>query len=180
MSAGAKLELKPNMLAGAVQLFFDNYVMDRDFRGKNMPHGFLTSGIILLGVAAYYGLLMFGGINLPIYILAIFPVAAFIIQIYFLYGELKNRSYLIHEDSIEIQDDFLDKESNSARFENITDVKLEKPFIQRLFGTGDIRLSTAGKGIESELVIRYLDNPQEYYQKLSDLVNSREYNQELH
>jgi len=174
------IELKPNMLAGAVQLIFDNYLMDRDFMKKDMPHEFLIYGILGIGVVGYYAIMMYTSYNIPIYALAVLPVIGFILQVYFLHGELKHRSYLIHENSVEIQDDFFDKESNSARFENITDVKLEKPFVQRLFGTGNIRLSTAGKGMESELVIRYLDNADEYYQELSDLVNSREYNQDLH
>lgn len=180
MASGGKIELKPNLWAGAVQLIFDNYLLDRDFRRKNMPHELLVYGVMGLVIIVYHVITRYTSYNVPLYTLAILPVIGFVLQVYFLHGELKHRSYLIHEDAVEIKDDFFDKESNLAQFENITDVKLEKPFIQRLFGTGNIRLSTAGKGTESELVIRYVDNPDEYYQELSKLVNSREYNQELH
>jgi uncharacterized membrane protein YdbT with pleckstrin-like domain len=175
-----EIELEPNVMSGAAQLIFDNYVVDRDFMKKNLPHELLVYGILGIGLIGYYAIGFYTSYRLPIYSLAVLPVIGFVIQIYFLRGELKGRKYLIDESSVEIQDDFLDKESKSARFENVTDIKLEKPFVQRVFGTGNIKLSTAGKGTESELALRYLDNPDQYYQELSDLVNSREYNQDLH
>lgn len=180
MNGDQPTELKPNVWSGAVQLIFDNYLMDRHFTKKNMPHEFLIYGIMGVGLVGYFASVVYTPYNLPFYTVFALPVMGFALQVYFLYGELSNRHYLIRKDSVEIQDDFFDKESSSARFENITDLKLEKPFIQRLFGTGNIRMSTAGEGVESELVVRYLDNVDEYYDELSNLVNSSDYNQELY
>lgn len=180
MSDG-KIELKPNLWAGAVQLIFDNYVNQRaEFTKKDLPHEFLIYGLTGLAFIGYFGVNLLTPYRAPFYTPFLFPPIAFVLQMYFLHGELKHRSYLIHENSVEIQDEFLDKGSISARFENITDVRLERPFIQRLFGTGNVRLYTAGKGAESELVIRYLDNSEEFYEEISEIINSREYNQELY
>lgn len=172
------LELSPNIFSGSLQLLFDNYVNQRSALKKGLPHEFLVYGIVGACFAIYFGLLYFASYSLPFYVLAVPLAAGFILQMIFLYGELKHRSYRVYEDHIEVEDRFFDRSSQTSRFENITDMNLEKPVVQRLFGTGNIRLNTAGSG-NSEIVLRYLKNPDRYYEKLSELVNSRSYNQKL-
>ena len=96
----------------------------------------------------------------------------------FLFGflNLKARKYVFYKDKAEFYEGFLNIIKRTVRYEKVTDSVLVKTVWDRLFGTGTIRLVTAGHemigrtSVGGGIVIQYIDNPDEVYSKLEKLL----------
>lgn len=89
-------------------------------------------------------------------------------------GELKNTEYRIYPNHVESQDSFINRQNQSLKYKDVTDIQVKRPLLQRLFGCGTIMLSTAGKG-GSGLKLYYVENPDFVYEELSDIVSNEDF-----
>lgn len=65
------------------------------------------------------------------------------------------------------------KDVKTVRYDNITDTHLDKDFMERIFGLGDLRINTAGSDLQ-EVVLTGLSNPEHYKTLISRKSSERE------
>lgn len=197
MKDGKNVVLKPKILSASVSRIVENWTRDDDShfqdpedRKRNLPHEgkSLLAGLIVAligiglvslltqsnpldgGTLTYNSLILYGA-SIGAGILSWLAV-----QIIFLYKEIKHMEYVITPSSVEIKDNFWDQERTSASFEEVTDVELEKPILQRLFGTGNVLVNTAGSE-GREIKMEFIKNPEVVQDEVSDMVSKTEYSQ---
>lgn len=90
--------------------------------------------------------------------------ALFLTAHYFSY---KSQEYKISESEIQFYEGFINIEKRNIAFDRVTDIKMEQSIEQRFFGTGDIKIHTAGTSTH-EVKLEYLDSPEEVYEDLRD------------
>ncbi len=104
-----------------------------------------------------------------------------IISIFFRLMNLNARRYLFYQKKAEFFEGFLNIVQRTVQYDKVTDCVLTKSVWDRLFGTGTIRLITAGHmgatpygGYSAQsgggLALQYLNNPDEVYQRIQKLI----------
>jgi|GEM_PF-585189 uncharacterized membrane protein YdbT with pleckstrin-like domain len=198
--ASEGIVLKPKVLSGSISRVLESFKHDNDDvrisepgmednQGNRMlPHFFLSAAIsvFLVGtpaLLAYNSLIDIGiDVSASPYMLVpfamIIPLVMFPIQVFFVSRELKHRKYIIKPNSVDIEDNYLDRSIKSASFDNMTDAKMEKPLVQRLFGTGNVLLNTDGSDTK-EIKIEFIDNPETLQEELSDIISETDYKQPI-
>lgn len=196
--ADEELVLKPNVVSGSISRVLESFKHDdndikiseqgfEDNQGNRpLPHFLLSVAlsIFIVGIPvslAYFRIIDVGiDISASPYLLLPFamlvPIVMFPIQVFFLIRELKHRKYVIKPERIDIVDNYLDREKKTASFDNITDAEMEKPWIQRLFGTGNVLLNTAGSDTK-EIKIEFIGNPETLQEELSGMISETDYSQ---
>lgn len=196
-----ELKIKPHVLSGSVSRIWEHFKSTRRTREmekkdlgrreqRTLPHSNIALGIgLVTGIIPAY-LAYSGVITLPkiipeplsslnlllILFAAIAMPIAFVIELYFLRKELKSRDYIIRPEGVDIVDKYLDRGQESTSFENITDVEMEKPLLQRPFKTGNVVLNTSGSDTK-EVILEYVKNPETLHNEISDIVSETQYRQ---
>ncbi|MBI4453347.1 PH domain-containing protein [Candidatus Woesearchaeota archaeon] len=104
-----------------------------------------------------------------------------IVIIFFRLMNLNARRYLFYQKKAEFFEGFLNIVQRTVQYDKVTDCVLTKSIWDRLFGTGTIRLITAGHmgaanygGYSSQagggIALQYLNNPDHVYQKVQKLI----------
>ena len=101
----------------------------------------------------------------------------------FLFLRLMNlnaRRYVFYKSKAEFYEGFLNIIQRTVQYSKITDCVLTKSIWDRMFGTGTIRMITAGNiagyhGASasvagSGIILQYLNNPDQIYQKLQKMM----------
>ncbi len=116
----------------------------------------------LLGVLAGYFLFPLAGVG------AFILVMSFNLLSYF---NLKSREYRFKSEQVEVYEGFLNVTQSNVSYNRVTDISLNKPVSQRIFGTGTIHINTAGGNIK-EINIGYVKNPDGEFQRVKQLTGS--------
>lgn len=85
------------------------------------------------------------------------------------YFNIKSREYRFNNDQIEVYEGFLNISQNNVAYNRITDISLQKPVTQRIFGTGTILINTAGSDFR-EVSIGHVDSPDETYENVKQIT----------
>ncbi len=106
-----------------------------------------------------------------------------VLMLLFLFLRLMNlnaRRYVFYKAKAEFYEGFLNIVQRTVQYNKITDCVLTKSVWDRLFGTGTIRLITAGHmagyqgsyaaNLGGGLVLQYISNPDQIYQKLQKMT----------
>lgn len=103
-------------------------------------------------------------------------VIVFII-VFFRIMNLAATKYVFFKERAEFYEGFLNIIHQTVRYEKITDCVMIKTVWDRLFGTGTIRLVTAGHDMAARgtmfgggLVMRYMTNPDHMYREIQHLI----------
>lgn len=189
------LEIKPKVLPGILDRLNES-IMYRERRhatagpdkrgNRRLPHKSKAFGIALLSPILPVSLISLGLIDFlgsftwyGVYILFIFALGIpvfFLTQIIFLYKEVSSRKYIITDEGVEIINNFIDRGRTSVSYQDMANVRLERPLIQRIFGTGNVLIETAGSsGPEARL--EYIENPETVQEELADMAVETDYNQ---
>lgn len=193
-----EIVLKPNVVSGSISRVIESVKHDddevkisepgfEDNQGNRpLPHFLLSAALstLIVGIPvslAYFEIIDIGlDISVSPYLLLPFamivPIVMLPIQVFFLIRELKHRKYLIRPDRVDVVDNYLDRGKKSASLDNITDAEMEKPWIQKLFGTGNVLLNTAGSD-NKEIKIEFVSNPETLQKEISDMISETEYSQ---
>ena len=103
----------------------------------------------------------------------LFPILVYFVQ----KKSYSKTDYRFFSDKIEYYEGFFNIEEKSMKYKNVTEVYLRKGIFQKMYGLGTIVLSTPATGTQggnrSRSGIRVVDieNPDEIYAKVKDLVN---------
>lgn len=122
--------------------------------------------------------------NLINYSLVFGIITAMILAIIIIFFRLMNlnaRKYLFYQKKAEFFEGFLNIVQRTVQYDKVTDCVLTKSVWDRLFGTGTIRLITAGhmgdatySGYLAQagggIALQYLNNPDEVYQRVQKLI----------
>jgi membrane protein YdbS with pleckstrin-like domain len=85
-----------------------------------------------------------------------------------IYIDLLRRTYTLYDDVVDYEDGFLDKTYRFIPLENLADTKFEQPLHKRLFGFGDLRVSS--RGASSAIVFQSLPRGGEFAAALEGLI----------
>ena len=100
----------------------------------------------------------------------------YLLSLFFSIMNLRARKYIFFEDRAEFYEGFLNIVQRTVRYTKVTDHVLYKTVWDRIFGTGTIKLVTAGHetvgrySTGSGVVIQYVRHPDEVYKKLEALL----------
>lgn len=98
------------------------------------------------------------------------------ISVFFRLMNLKARRYLFYEHKAEFYEGFLNIINRTVSYQKVTDCVLTKSVWDRMFGTGTIRLVTAGHEgsgrymIGGGIAIQYVENPNLVYKEVQKLL----------
>ncbi|MEK6948138.1 MAG: PH domain-containing protein [Nanoarchaeota archaeon] len=112
-----------------------------------------------------------------IYGVLVFFITGFF-SIFFRLMNLRARRYLFYENKAEFYEGFINIVQRTVRYTKVTDCVLIRTLWDRVFGTGTIRLVTAGhEGYSNRggsfgggIIIQYINNPDETYKKVETLL----------
>ena len=91
------------------------------------------------------------------------------------------RNYLFYKEKAEFYEGFLNIVQRTVQYDKVTDCILTRTVWDRLFGTGTIRLITAGHvaapaygayGISGGIALQYLEHSEQIYHKLQTLLHT--------
>lgn len=94
-------------------------------------------------------------------------------QIWWAKTKVNNTEYRILEESIESETGILSTEIRNVRFDEITDISKRQSIIERRFGLGQVRVSTAGSDGKS-IKMKDIPNHDEVYEDLRKKQNQSE------
>ncbi len=106
----------------------------------------------------------------------------FMLMLAFRILNLKARKYLFYTSKAEFYEGFLNIVQRTVQYDKVTDCVLTRTVWDRLFGTGTIRLVTAGHmaggysgayGLGGGIGIQYIQNPDEVYTKVQELLKKK-------
>ncbi len=109
-------------------------------------------------------------------------VLIFVPTFFFRIMNLKARQYLFYKDKAEFYEGFFNIVQRTVQYNKVTDCVLTRTVWDRIFGTGTIRLVTAGHiatpahggyGMGGGIGLQYLENSEEVYQKVQALLHSK-------
>jgi len=129
--------------------------------------------IIILGGYSIY-LLSYGNIIsspfaiLPILLFLLFFVVP-LVHIFTHFMNLRAREYLFFNDRVEFYEGFINVERKIVRYDRVTDVGFSRSIWDRWFGTGTIRLNTAGS-LWSEINIAHIKNSERIFEMIRDML----------
>lgn len=86
---------------------------------------------------------------------------------YFL--EIRTHEYRFSSNEVEVRKGFLSFSRENIAYDRVTDISYSQPLTQRPFGTGNVKLNTAG-GNYHEIQIKYIDNPEKEYRRLRNII----------
>lgn len=128
----------------------------------------IRGGVILLGTIALTGIFLWAS-EVPSLFVIIGGVMIALLGTGVVYFNLNSREYRFYRDEVEVYEGFLTINRNSTSYNRVTDISYSQPVTQRIFGTGTVKLNTAGSGYH-EIKISYVDNPEQEYQTLKKIV----------
>ena len=109
-------------------------------------------------------------------ITSIFPIISLIslifiivIPLFLSYMNLKAREYRFFRDRIEFYEGFLNITRKLVRYERVTDITYTRSVWERLWGTGTIKINTAGSPYK-EIRISYVRNSEKVYNDVQNLI----------
>lgn len=82
--------------------------------------------------------------------------------------------YKIYDDKVEYAEGYLNVSKNIARLNRIVDVHFKKGILQKRYGLGTITMDMAGGGKRNAIRLLDLENPEEIYEELQDLIAENE------
>ena len=82
--------------------------------------------------------------------------------------------YNIYDDKVEYSEGYLNVSKNIARLNRIVDVHFKKGILQKRYGLGTITMDMAGGGKRNAIRLLDLENPEEIYEELQDLIAENE------
>jgi uncharacterized membrane protein YdbT with pleckstrin-like domain len=126
--------------------------------------GSMTIPLILsmIGMGDSLDGVMIGGILLFIII--------WIFSFLFARMQLNNIEYRLYDTKIEFVDGFLVKSKKNIPYAKITNTEQGQSIMERIFGLGHILVDTAGTG-GHELNMQYLDNSDDLYEKMNQIIH---------
>lgn len=84
------------------------------------------------------------------------------------YFNLKSKEYRFGPKQVEMYEGFLNISQRNVAYNRITDISLERPVTQRIFGTGSIKINTAGSDIQ-EVIVGYIKEPEKQYREIKEI-----------
>ncbi|MBO4982063.1 MAG: PH domain-containing protein [Lachnospiraceae bacterium] len=124
---------------------------------------FLLTLFKVPGKGALSGMALF---LIPFFALHLMPVWIWLGNVISASKKWRNAEYIVTDKRIITQNGFVGREYSTAFYKEITDVQLRIQVLDRIFGVGDIYIST-GKG---DLIFYDVPNPHEIYQKLQRII----------
>lgn len=103
------------------------------------------------------------------------------ITFFFRFMNLRARKYIFYKDRAEFYEGFLNIIRRNVRYQKVTDCVLVRTVWDRIFGTGTIRLVTAGheggatyygKNFGGGVAIQYIEHPEETFRKVDNLLKT--------
>ena len=146
--------LKPRIIAGILPKFFVTLIAIVLFFIFFNPVVFL---VVLLGRD-----FVFAGIILSFLI-------AVLLSFFLSYMNLRAREYRFFRDRVEFYEGFLNITRKLVRYERVTDITYTRSVWERLWGTGTIRINTAGSPYK-EINISYVRNSEKVYNDVQNLI----------
>src|SRR3989338_93397 len=136
--------------------------------------GSIISGAIIGLLAGFYARSVTLGIIVFLVLIGI--------TFFFRFMNLKARKYIFYKDRAEFYEGFLNIVRRNVRYQKVTDCVLVRTVWDRIFGTGTIRLVTAGHeggasyyGRHSPgggAAIQYIEHPEETFKKVDSLLKT--------
>ena len=85
---------------------------------------------------------------------------------------LRARRYLFFKNKAEFYEGFLNIVQRTVSYQKVTDCVLTKSVWDRMFGTGTIRLVTAGHEgrVGGGIAIQFVENPNQVYKEVQKLL----------
>ena len=96
--------------------------------------------------------------------------------VFFRMMNLKVRRYLFYKNKAEFYEGFLNIVQRTVSYQKVTDCVMTKSVWDRMFGTGTIRLVTAGHEgsgrytVGGGIVIQFVENPNQVYKEVQKLL----------
>jgi len=96
--------------------------------------------------------------------------------LFFRMMNLRARRYLFYKTKAEFYEGFLNIVQRTVAYQKVTDCIMTKSVWDRMFGTGTIRLVTAGHEnmgrytVGGGIAIQYIENPNQVYQEVQKLL----------
>lgn len=131
----------------------------------------IRGGMILLGAAVLTGILMWSS-NIPSVFVLIGGILLGLAGTGVVFFNLNSREYRFYNNEVEVYEGFINITQNNTSYDRVTDISYSQPITQRIFGTGTVKLNTAGSGYH-EIKISYVDNPEQEYKTLKRIVGDR-------
>ncbi len=131
----------------------------------------IRGGMILLGTAVLTGILMWSS-DIPSVFVLIGGILLALAGTGVVFFNLNSREYRFYNNEVEVYEGFINITQNNTSYDRVTDISYSQPITQRIFGTGTVKLNTAGSGYH-EIKISYVDNPQQEYKTLKRIVGDR-------
>ncbi|MBS3170031.1 PH domain-containing protein [Candidatus Woesearchaeota archaeon] len=98
------------------------------------------------------------------------------LTVFFRLMNLRARRYLFFKNKAEFYEGFLNIIQHTVSYQKVTDCVLTKSVWDRMFGTGTIRLVTAGHesrgrySVGGGIAIQFVENPNQVYKELQKLL----------
>lgn len=131
----------------------------------------IRGGMILIGTAFLTGILMWSS-DIPSVFVLIGGILLALAGTGIVFFNLNSREYRFYTNEVEVYEGFINITQNNTSYDRVTDISYTQPITQRIFGTGTIKLNTAGSGYH-EIKISYVDNPEQKYRTLKQIVEER-------
>ena len=137
----------------------------------------ISLALIPILIAGLFLIFRFVGVTVFVIALLI-SIAVFVgtMVIVFLFqrAALKKTKYIFYSDKVEFFDGFLVKNRKTINYDRISNIGQRKGIIEGWFGLGTIYIDTAGFSPRGhELMMRYLENPDRVYDKISKLTSKK-------
>lgn len=136
--------------------------------------------------ALFWGVLVWSFLRsiIAAVVIAMLTIAA---TIFFRFMNLNARKYIFYTNKAEFYEGFLNIVQRTVQYSRVTDCVLTKTVWDRLFGTGTIRLVTAGHEgggyrysvlgggtmMGGGISIQYVKNPDQVFQKVQELLGTK-------
>jgi uncharacterized membrane protein YdbT with pleckstrin-like domain len=129
----------------------------------------IRGGVVLVGTAVLTGVLIWSS-SIPSVIVLIGGLMLGLAAAGTVLFNLRSREYRFYNNEIEVYEGFINIKRNNTSYDRVTDISYSQPVTQRLFGTGTVKLNTAGSG-RHEIKISYVNEPQKEYDRLKNIVD---------
>ena len=138
--------------------------------------------IILGGLIASAFIGAFVGFLVKSFLVGLLSFLVFLVfNIFFRFMNLNSRKYVFYKDKIEFYEGFLNIVQRTVRYSMVTDCVLSKSVWDRMFGTGTIRLLTAGHfgvntggynmgNVSGGVAVQFVDRPDEVFSRVEKLL----------
>ena len=111
-------------------------------------------------------------ITLVVFGLPFFVILCYIIGYFIQRKQYQNYSYTFYKDKVIFKDNFVNISERTLKYKNIREVLKRQTWIQRIFNIGNIHFfSSAEAGDASGISMRYIENVNEVYNKIQEIIN---------